>query len=452
MKTRNTPGHRGLRFAMLIRSLFLASCLALVATPTTAQITAGEAVVDRVVAIVGDSVVLQSQLEEEIQRMRLQQAPVPAPTDPGYESFFQSILDSWVSRVLVLQAAAQDTLIRADEGAIEQQVSGQIEGLIDQFGGRPALTQALNAEGLTLAEYRDILSNQVRQQQIQQLFIQSRIRTARPVEVSEDELRARFQEASGELQQRPRLLTFSQVVMIPEASQEAWDEARALAEDLLARLREGEDFEQLARRYSEDPGTAELGGDLGWFRRGRMVQEFEEAAFSLPTGRVSEVVETEFGFHIIRVERSRPGERQARHILITPDVTEADVVRTREAAQEVAAAARAGAPMDSLYLEHSDLAAPDSLTLAFDQLGELPPAYSALRTVPEGEVVGPMEYEAQGQARFAVVRVDGIREAGAYTFEDVRGQIAARVQQERQLERIIEDLRERTYIEILGGR
>jgi peptidyl-prolyl cis-trans isomerase SurA len=407
-----------------------------------------------VVAIVGDSVVLQSQIEEEIQRMRLQQAPVPPESDPSYDQFFQSILDSWVSRVLVLQAAAQDTLIRADDAAIEQQVSGQIEGLIDQFGSRPALTQALNAEGLTLAEYRDILSNQARQQQIQQLFIQSRMRTARPVEVSEDELRARYEEASGELQQRPRLLTFSQVVVVPEASEAAWQEARTLAEDLLERLRSGEDFEQLARRYSEDPGTAELGGDLGWFRRGRMVQEFEDAAFSLPDGRLSGVVETEFGFHIIRVERSRPGERQARHILITPDVSEGDVERAREVAQEVAAAARSGAAMDSLYLEHSDLAAPDSLTLAFDQLGELPPAYTALRTASTEEILGPLEYQAQGQGqtRFAVVKVDGIREAGAYTFEDVRGQLASRVQQEKQLERIIEDLRERTYIEILAGR
>jgi peptidyl-prolyl cis-trans isomerase SurA len=437
---------------MLIRSLFLVSCLALTASPAAAQITAEEAVVDRVMAIVGDSVVLQSQIEEEIQRMRLQQAPVPAQSDPEYGSFFRSILDSWVSRVLVLQAAAQDTLVRADEGAIEQQVSGQIDGLIDQFGGRPALTQALNAEGLTLAEYRDILSNQVRQQQVQQLFIQSRMRTARPIEISEDEIRARFEEASGTLQQRPRLLTFSQVVMVPKASETAWDDSRALAEDLLTRLREGEDFEQLARRYSEDPGTAELGGDLGWFRRGRMVQEFEEAAFSLPTGRVSGVVETEFGFHIIRVERSRPGERQARHILVTPDITEDDVARTRELAQEVSAAARSGASMDSLYIEHSDLAAPDSLTVTFDQLGELPPAYSALRTASDGEVVGPIEYPALGQPRFAVVKVDAIREAGAYTFEDVRGQIAASLQQERQLERIIEDLRERTYIEILGGR
>lgn len=435
---------------MLTRVLFLASCLVFIAVPASGQITPGEAVVDRVVAIVGDSVVLQSQIEEEIQRMRLQQqAQVPDDGDPAYDQFFQSILDSWVSRVMVLHAAAQDTLITVDEATIEQRVSAEIERLIDQFGGRPALMQALGGEGLTLSEYRDILSNQARQEQVQQMFIQSRLRDARPADVSEDELRARYAQASGQLQQRPRLLTFRQVVVLPAASEAAREEARSLAEDLLERIREGEEFEQLARRYSEDPGSAQLGGDLGWFRRGRMVREFEDVAFAMRDGAVSNVVESDFGFHIIKVERSRPGERQARHILIIPDISEDDVERARTVAEQVAEEARSGAPMDSLYLEHSDLAAPDSLTLTFDQIAELPEGYAAIRTASEGQVLGPLAYEGQGEQRFAVVKVEGIREAGAYTFEDVRNQLANQVQQEKQLERIISDLREQTYIEIL---
>ena len=237
--------------------------------------------------------------------------------------------------------------------------------------------------------------------------------------------------------------------MVPQPSEAAREEARALAEDLLEQIRSGEDFEQLARRYSDDPGSAQLGGDLGWFRRGRMVREFEDAAFSLPTGRVSEVVETDFGFHIIRLERTRPGERQARHILIVPEKSEQDVEQARQLAQRIAEEARAGASMDSLYAEHSDLAAPDSLTLPFDQLSELPPAYGQLRSASPAEIVGPLEYPSQNDTRFAVVRVDEVREAGQYTFEDVRAQIASQLQQEKQLDRIIEQLRQETHIEIL---
>src|SRR5690606_35033729 len=215
-----------------------------------------------------------------------------------------------MNRVLILQAAAQDTLIRPDAVGIERQVSGRIDELVSSFGGRPALQQALEAEGLTLAEYRDVLTTQARQEQIQQMYLQSQLRDARPVDVSEDEMRARFEDASAQLQQRPRLLTFRQVVILPDASEEAREIARAQADSILQRLRDGEDFAALARRYSDAPGSAELGGDLGWFRRGRMVQEFEDMAFALGEGAVSPVVESDFGFHIIKIDRTRPGERQ----------------------------------------------------------------------------------------------------------------------------------------------
>src|SRR5690606_35530550 len=155
-----------------------------------------------------------------------------------------------MNRVLILQAAAQDTLIRPDAVGIERQVSGRIDELVSSFGGRPALQQALEAEGLTLAEYRDVLTTQARQEQIQQMYLQSQLRDARPVDVSEDEMRARFENASAQLQQRPRLLTFRQVVIVPGASEEAREAARAQADTLLHRLLEGEDFAALARRYS----------------------------------------------------------------------------------------------------------------------------------------------------------------------------------------------------------
>lgn len=428
----------------------LALALFALARPAAGQTPPDGQIVERVLAIVGDSMVLQSQVEEEIQRMRLGGIPTPPPEDPGYDAFFHDVLQSAVNRVLVLQAAARDTLIRADEVRIEQQVQARIDELIQNFGGRDPLARALQAEGLTMAEYRDVLTTSARQEQIQQMFLQSRLREARPVEVSEAEMRARFESASAQLQQRPRLVTFRQVVVAPQATEEAWEAARAEADSLLQRIRAGEEFEVLARAYSDDPGSAQLGGDLGWFRRGRMVQEFEDVAFGLSQGSVSQVVRTDFGFHIIRVDRVRPGERQGRHILVMPEKTEEDVARARALAEEVAAAARAGASMDSLYRAHSDPAAPDSLTMPVDQIGQLPPPYAVVRNASDGQILGPLEYRTADETRFAIVRVEEIREAGAYTFEDVRPQLASQLQQEKQIERIIADLRERTYIEIRG--
>jgi peptidyl-prolyl cis-trans isomerase SurA len=426
---------------------------AALAAPTEAQTPLRSDIVDRVIAVVGDSVVLQSQVQEEIQRLLLSDASLPRPTDPAYTEFFREILDTWVDRMLVLQAAAKDTLLQADDAQIDQQVSGRLEQLATQFGGQAALQQALTAEGWTLPEYRDNLRQDARQLQVFQMFFQSRIRDARTEEVSEAELLERFQEATPQLQQRPRLLTFQQVVVRPDASDSAKAAARAEADSLLVRALTGEDFETLAREHSDDVGTATLGGDLGWFRRGVMLPEFENAAFALAPGRISNIVETIFGYHVIKVERVRGrSEVQARHILKIPESGPADLERARAVARDVAERARAGESMTALFDAYSDPLAADSLTLPFEQLSELPPAYDVLRTATAGQVVGPIEYQAPGgmasDLRLAVVKVLQVREAGAYTFEDLRPQLASQLQQEKQRARILADLRANTHIEI----
>lgn len=425
----------------------------LLAAPATASAQAAPTspsdVVDRLVAVVGDSVVVQSQVQEEIQRMALTGRTVPQLGDPEYEEVFRNVLDQYVDQLLVLQAAARDSLVQVDEEAVDEQVNERINQLTEQFGGRPAFLQALSAEALTLAEYRDILRSQIRTERIRRLFLQRQLDGGDPVNVTEDEMLERFQEVRGTLDQRPRTVTFRQVVVAPEATEDAVAAARAEAEALLDSINAGADFAELASAHSDDPGSVDAGGDLGWFRRGQMVREFEDAAFALFDGQVSDVVESDFGFHIIKVERYRAGERQARHILITPDKTEADIARARELAEELVDEARSGASMVELFDEYSDPSAPDSVTIAFEELGELPQPYGEMRTASQGSVVGPLQYEAgPGETRFAVVKVEEIREAGSYTFEDLRPQIAAQLQQEKRVERLLEQLRERTYIDI----
>jgi parvulin-like peptidyl-prolyl isomerase len=412
-------------------------------------VSSADDVVDRVVAIVGDSVVLQTQVLEGIEQMRLQGATIP--TDPaGRQAVFAEVLESYVNRVLILQAAAKDTLLQTDEERVEEIVNEEMEQRSQSFPSQAAFQQALQAQGMTLGAYRDFLRTQVRHEQIQQMYVQSRIQNADPITVSEDELLQAFQEARGRLQQRPRLLTFEQVVLAPEPSDSARAAARREAQQLLDSIRAGGDFQALAQTHSDDPGSAPNGGDLDWFRRGQMVREFEDAAFALRDGQVSELVETEFGFHIIKVERSRQGERKGRHILVQPELGPGDVSRTRSLADSVADLARSGTPMDELFDRYSDPLAPDTLTVAYDQLDQLPPGYaSAVRSAARGDVVGPLEYTtARGETRFAVVRVREIREAGAYTYEDVKPQLAQQLQQTKQIDRILDELRSRTHVEI----
>ena len=437
---------------MLHRTVILGVALAAVnGAPARAQLVdPQDNVVDRVVAIVGDSTILLTQVQEEAQRLQLQ--GVQVPDNPAeVEQFLRGILDTWVNRVLVLQAAAKDSLIEVDEAQIDERVNQEIDQRTQQFGSSPAFQEALQAEGLTLAAYREMIRSQIRQEQIQQMFMQLRLRNAAPVEVTEEEMLQAFQDARSQMGQRPRLLTFEQVVVAPSPSEEAKALARAKADSLLAEINAGADFEALATEHSDDRGSAALGGDLGWFRRGAMVRSFEDAAFGLFDGQVSDVVETEFGFHIIKIERSRAGERSGRHILIVPSVGEADVQRSREEALEVKALAESGSDMHDLWERYSDPEAPDSLTVPFEDLSRLPLGYAtSLQSARAGAVYGPIEYQnAREETRIAVIRVREVREAGAYTFEEVRPQLAQSLQQNKQLQQVIDELREGAYVEIL---
>lgn len=120
--------------------------------------------------------------------------------------------------------------------------------------------------------------------------------------LTEEELRARFEQDQPGLQVRARHVLLQ---LAPDATPEARDSVRALIEDIRARAAAGADFAALATEYSQDPGSASQGGDLGFFERGAMVREFEEAAFALQPGEVSDVVQTPFGYHVIKVEERR---------------------------------------------------------------------------------------------------------------------------------------------------
>jgi peptidyl-prolyl cis-trans isomerase SurA len=403
--------------------------------------------VDRVVAVVGDSVILESDVQEQIERRRAFGEPIPSEQE-ALAVVKREELEGLVNEMLLLQAAKRDSIMISPED-IQSQVNAAIAEQERRFGTRAAFEQALQREGMTLEQYRRTVERGVHRSGLQRQWIAGVQRTRRPPPISDDEIRSFFQQRGEELGSRPETVEFDQVVLGPRPSEEARNAALTEANEIRARLVDGEDFAQLARRLSADPGSRERGGELGWFRRGRMVPEFDRVAFALRPGEISQVVETSFGFHIIRVDRVRGAERQARHILIRPEITAAEEARTQERAAEVAAALRQGASVDSLrQAVRHDPSAQERIGPAIPD--SLPAPYNAqFRGAAPGQVVGPFRLPGPGET-YAVARVLNVTAAGEYSLEDreLREQIRRYLQQEKLMEEILGELRRRTYIEI----
>ena len=405
--------------------------------------------VDRVVAIVGDSVVLLSTIIQQEEQLRAQGATLPLDGTPQRDSLRQRILDNLIDIQVILQAAAQDTLLQVEEETGGGGAAAGDDELEGSFPNRAELDRALAAQGMSLQALREMRREQLTQQQLMLLYLRRHTGQG-AVEVTEDEMRAVFEADKGTLPPRPATVTFKQVLMPVPPSDSAEAAARFRIEEILERARAGEDFAELATLYSHDP-SAPAGGDLGWFRRGQMNETFENAAFGLLEGGISDVVETGRGFHIIRVDRVRFAERAARHILIRPDVSNADIARTRRLAGEIATRARSE-DFEGLIGEYHDDGSPDSATLTIQQVAEeLPSAYiGALSQRQAGEIVGPIQFNFDTREHFAVLKILEVREAGEYTYEDFKQSIRANLIDEKRRKALIERLRAKTYVEIKG--
>jgi len=281
-------------------------------------------------------------------------------------------------------------------------------------------------------------------------YVQAQRSERRIPPVEEVAMREFFNAERESLGNRPATMTFEQVVISPHPSDSVRAEARSELLDVRALIDGGDDFAELAGRFSEDPGSAQRGGDLGWVRRGVMVEEFEDAAFQMARGAVSDIVETQFGAHILQVQRIRGAERLVRHILIAVEPTAEDVVAARERAMEIRELVTAGTPLESFLDEGDETGLPHPMTLTIDRLGQLPSGLaSALGTAEVGAVLGPIQIEIQpGLSSYSVLEVHEIREAGELTYEDVRDQIRAALQDQRFQDQLYDQLRSESYIEI----
>ena len=442
-----------------MRKTFLAALFALPAalsaqTPVTpaprvaSAAPRGAIPVDRVVAVVGDQVILWSDVMSSINQQRAAGLQLP-PDSAGQAALAKDALDALVDEeILVQKAHLMKVDVTPDE--VNRSVDDQVRRVRQGFQTDEEFRAELRKAGFgTPEEYRRTLYEQFYRRALQQRVFEELRKTAVPRNVSETEINEAFEKNKGTLQSAPATVTFRQVVVAPKPSPAAKARARAKADSLLVEIRKGGDFELIAKRESMDEASKPQGGDLGWYRRGAMVPEFERVMFALPPGAISGVVETAFGFHIIKVDRVQAGEVKARHILISPKIDSADVAAARAEAQLVTTQLRNGAAFDSVIAKHHDPAEEKGILQPFVR-DSLPASYGvALAGKKAGDVTEPFELASpRGISKWAVVQLVTVNEAGQYDEAEIKERIRSQLMAEKATRAMLDDLRKQTFVSL----
>ena len=398
--------------------------------------------IDKTIAVIGNEVVTISQMEEEAQMMR-------AYGMMSDKSGRCDILEQMMTSKLFLMQARVDS-INVNNDMVESELRSRIDNVRTQLGGDEGVEEYFKKPMHKLRqEWREAITEQTLTQQMQQ-EIAKKVPELTPYDVQlyidgVDE---------AELPMVPMKYQMSQICIYPD--REAAN--IAVKERLLAireRILNGEKFSTLARIYSQDPGRARKGGELGMASKSIFWPAFSDAAMSLKPGVVSQIVETPDGFHIIEVLDKKGDMFNARHILLKPEYTSED----REKAFKV---------LDSLKIELEKGAVPFELAARFysqdpatrtnggqmadpmtgssyfeiDQMK--PQDYAAVSDLKEGEISSPVESldneGRNGNTVYKIIRVDKIIPSHTATFQNDYSMLLDQAKQKKSMAAIDEFL------------
>ena len=286
-------------------------CLVLGSLSAFAQEDANKNVLDRIIVKVDNYFILKSEVENQYQQyITSGQANTPNRCQ---------ILEGLVVNKLMLAKAEIDSVIVEDK-RIEAELTSRMEQMEGQYGSAKNIVEAYGKSIATLKEdLRSSLKEQLTGRKMQDKITDD-------VKITPKEVAAFFNEIPRDsLPYLPAEVEISHIIRIAKPNKNQKEELYAKLLDFRRRVEKGESFEDLAKVHSEDLGSGKRGGDLGFAKRGAMVAPFEAAALRLKPNQMSDVVESEFGFHLIQLLEIRGQEYHARHILLRPDYQKLDL-------------------------------------------------------------------------------------------------------------------------------
>jgi len=399
-------------------------------------------VLDRIVAVVGKDCLLLSDLNAQVEFYVFNNR-LDANT-PGLQ---KQVLDAMINEKLITARALEDTNISVSDDEVSNQLDALIAQRIQQAGSEKKLEEIYGMPMTKMKrEFRDEMRKQIYAQKLQQLKFGD-------LQVSGPEVEEFYNHYKDSLPKVPDQLELYHIFKIPKVSDQAKSGVRAKAQSVLDSMKAGGDFADFARRYSQDPGSAAGGGDLGFARRGQFVKDFEEAVFGLKENQISNLVETPFGIHIIQLLERRGESVHARHILFKIQQDSSTVSGAVTFLKSLKDSIGYGASFSDLAKRHSD----DKETgpvggflgnLTADQFDKS--LLATVKDMKEGEISDPVEVDYGSTKGYHIVYLKKRTPAHAMNLTDdwkQLEQLALAYKHNAEYQKWVKQLREEIYWE-----
>jgi peptidyl-prolyl cis-trans isomerase SurA len=370
---------------------------------TFTAVTGQQNVLDKVLAVVGNEALLESDVEMELMQLRAQGQQVDDETRCN-------IFEQLLLQKLLLAQARLDSL-KENDLAVAQEVEQSIRRISVQLGSTQEVEKYF---GKPLFQIKEDWTAQMKErnltQQMQMNIVSGVLTTPRDVEVYYKS------QAADSFPMIPDQYVIQQIARYPPSGSEARFQVREKLLELRERVMNGEKFQALAVMYSEDQNSARRGGELGMRTREEFVKPFADAAFALKPGQVSQIVETEFGFHIIQMSEKRDEMANLRHILIHPKFSPETQQEAVHLLDSVATLIRADSiSFEGGVLRYSEdkntrlsggyVVNPQTLSTRFEKDQLIPNDYYVLRNMKVGEISAPFESkDNSGNDIFKIVK------------------------------------------------
>ncbi len=403
------------------------------------SIISGE-VLDKIVAKVGREIILRSDLEKRIQQM----------TATGYyteEISNYDILNDMIESKLIIQKAKKEDY-KIDEFDVKSLAENQIEEISSQFSSEDEFKEVLMDEmGLTVLELKEFYIHMITEQRLKEQIIRNNIKNK--IHITEAEVENYFQENKEQIPLRPAMDQIGKIKSVIKPCKATKEKALIEINKIMDKLNEGEDFIEIANSVDKY-GEKFSGGDLGFFGKGKMVKPFEDAAFALRPGEISEVVETKFGFHIIKMEERFDDEIRVSHILRQIQPTELDIEATIQLMENILERLNNNENFSELARKYSE---DDSTAVNGGIVGEFPPnSYPKLFK----EYLNDLDYGQysqlikEGDDLYIFGKLKQIAER-PYSYEEIYENLRKMVISEKEIELYdiwTKELIKETYVEI----